>query len=56
MDYESDYANDSLQEWWKRARCRLRGKEKCYLDMFVILVSWRLWKQWNARVFQNPNK
>jgi hypothetical protein len=56
MDYESDYVNDSLQEWWKRARCRLGGKEKHYLDTFVILVSWMLWKQRNARVFQNPNK
>jgi hypothetical protein len=47
---------DSLQEWWKAARGRFRKKEKQGFDALVILITWRLWKQRNARVFNNPRK
>jgi hypothetical protein len=46
-------ASDSLQSWWFEARKRFGKKEKRGFDTLVILISWRLWKQRNARVFGN---
>jgi hypothetical protein len=36
-------------------REQFRSKEKKGFDSLVILVSWRLWRQRNARVFQNAS-
>jgi hypothetical protein len=56
IDIAAPMVNDSLQEWWKVARGRFKRKEKHGFDALVILISWRLWKQRNARVFNNPRK
>jgi hypothetical protein len=56
IDIAAPTVHDSLQEWWKAARGRFRKKEKQGFDALVILITWRLWKQRNARVFNNPRK
>jgi hypothetical protein len=47
---------DSLQSWWFEVRKRFGRKEKRGFDTLVILISWRLWKQRNARVFDNISR
>jgi hypothetical protein len=47
---------DSMQTWWLQARECFSSKDRKGFDTLVILISWRLWKQRNARVFQNLNK
>jgi hypothetical protein len=49
-------ATDSLRSWWFEARKRFRRKEKRGFDTLVTLISWRLWKQRNARVFDNGTR
>jgi hypothetical protein len=56
IDVDIPCAQDSLQNWWKNARGRFRKKEKQGFDALVILITWRLWKQRNARVFNNHRK
>jgi hypothetical protein len=56
IDVNIPCAQDSLQNWWKNARGRFRKKEKQGFDALVILITGRLWKQRNARVFNNPRK
>jgi hypothetical protein len=48
--------DDSLQSWWLRTRNRFRSKERRGFDSLVVLVSWRLWRQRNARCFNNIQK
>jgi hypothetical protein len=40
-------------EWWLSTRVRVRTNERRASDTLVILVSWRPWKQRNARSFDN---
>ncbi|KAK1601663.1 hypothetical protein QYE76_053391 [Lolium multiflorum] len=46
-------ADGQWNEWWLTTRARVRANERRTFDTLVILVSWRLWKQRNARAFDN---
>jgi hypothetical protein len=48
--------DDTMQSWWSQTRARFRSKETRGFDSLVVLVSWRLWRQRNARCFQNTQK
>lgn len=43
---------DSFAEWWLAAR-KPFGKNNKSFDTFVVLIAWSLWKQRNARLFNN---
>lgn len=45
--------NDCLEEWWSTARQPLPKTLRKGFDSVVILISWSLWKQRNARMFHN---
>jgi hypothetical protein len=55
LQVELPAADDQWNEWWLSTRARVRTPERRAFDThtLVILVSWRLWKQRNARVFDN---
>jgi hypothetical protein len=42
-----------FEDWWISAREQVRQGDRRKFDSLVILVSWMLWKQQNARVFCN---
>ena len=44
---------DELEDWWLRSRDRLGGADRRSFDSRVILTCWLLWKQRNARAFNN---
>jgi hypothetical protein len=48
--------HDSLQSWWFRVRRGFMRRDRRGFDSLVILIGWRLWKQRNARFFQNTRK
>lgn len=35
----------SLEEWWDKARSRLRGDKKRALNSSVILAVWSIWRE-----------
>jgi hypothetical protein len=39
--------------WWLLLRRGLPKEQKQGVDTAVMLVSWRIWKERNARVFNN---
>jgi hypothetical protein len=45
-----------MQSWWSQTRAHFQSKETRGFDSLVVLVSWRLWRQRNARCFQNTQK
>lgn len=45
---------DTLTEWWLWARGHFRRAERRGFDTLVIITTWALWKQRNARVFNRP--
>jgi hypothetical protein len=49
-------ADTELKRWWTENRKRLRRRDRRRFDTLVILTTWTLWKQRNARVFQNVQK
>jgi hypothetical protein len=53
MEVPTPRETDNLLDWWALARKRFRRKEKKGFDSFIILIAWRIWKQRNARVFDN---
>jgi hypothetical protein len=53
MEVPMPTETDNLQDWWALARKRFRRKEKKGFDSFIILIAWRIWKQRNARIFDN---
>jgi hypothetical protein len=46
----------SLREWWQHRRARMEGTNKTKLNSMVILVAWSIWRERNARVFDNAFK
>jgi hypothetical protein len=46
----------SFQSWWLRARGLVHRLHRWEFETLVILVSWILWKQRNARVFGNTRE
>jgi hypothetical protein len=48
--------DDTPQTWWLTARRRVERRDRRTFDTLVLLVCWRLWKQRNARVFQNARR
>lgn len=45
--------NDTLENWWLRSRDTLPRINRKGFDSLVMLICWSLWKQRNARVFNN---
>jgi hypothetical protein len=45
--------NSTLEAWWDAARQLVHKKDRRGFDSLVMLTSWMLWKQRNARVFNN---
>ncbi|KAK8451653.1 hypothetical protein SEVIR_6G244750v4 [Setaria viridis] len=41
----------SMMDWWLLWRRSFHGARKKGLDTTTILVSWRVWKERNSRVF-----
>jgi hypothetical protein len=48
--------DSKLQEWWLFARRQIHPRDKRKFDTLVILTSWMLWKQRNARVFDHRSQ
>lgn len=42
----------SVKEWWKEV-IHKRGTQRKAISSMAMLVSWEIWKERNARVFQN---
>jgi hypothetical protein len=42
-----------LSSWWMDARCLVPKQLRRGFDSVVLLVSWRLWRERNARIFDN---
>jgi hypothetical protein len=38
-----------VKEWWNEAQ----GQSNKAITSLAMLVSWEVWKEWNARVFRN---
>ena len=49
-------AGDHLGAWWLGVRRALGKHGKREFDTLVILLAWHLWKQRNARAFNNPSR
>jgi hypothetical protein len=47
---------DRLEDWWLTARARFRDRERQDFDTRVMLTCWSLWRQRNARAFNNQNQ
>jgi hypothetical protein len=45
--------DSKLEDWWLENRSRIRWKDRRKFDTLTILTAWMLWKQRNARVFNN---
>jgi hypothetical protein len=40
-------------EWWLHRRLILSSEQCRGFDSLVLLVSWEVWKERNARIFRN---
>jgi nuclear pore complex protein Nup210 len=43
----------NLEDWWSAARELVATKDRRGFDTLVLLIAWFLWKQKNARAFNN---
>jgi hypothetical protein len=41
-----------MQEWWTKMVLEI-GKERKAMVSMIILVSWEIWKERNAKIFRN---
>jgi mannosylglycoprotein endo-beta-mannosidase len=46
----------SLEDWWLNARTRVLERDRKAFDARVMLTCWSLWKQRNARAFNNVSR
>jgi hypothetical protein len=46
-------AEDNFKGWWSDSRKRCPKKDMRNFDTLVMLISWSLWKQPNARFSSN---
>jgi hypothetical protein len=53
VQIEEPQGDTDLKRWWVEARKRVKRRDRRSFDTLVILVSWMLWKQRNARAFGN---
>jgi hypothetical protein len=53
---EEPNEHSRLETWWLEVRGRIRVKDRPWFDTLVILTSWTVWKQRNARVFGNTSE
>jgi hypothetical protein len=44
---------DGLCNWWLKKRQLMESEKSRGFDALVLLVSWELWKERNARIFRN---
>ncbi|KAJ1255470.1 hypothetical protein BS78_K214800, partial [Paspalum vaginatum] len=44
-------SSDNLMTWWSSTRKRVVKEYRPGLDGLVLLVTWTIWKERNARVF-----
>jgi hypothetical protein len=51
-----DASFSSTEEWWLLVRKRAPKSVRRDFDAVVILVHWRIWKERNARVFENKQQ
>jgi hypothetical protein len=56
VPYAQPSVGDSLEDWWLAARQRIQVRERSGFDARIMLTCWSIWKQRNARVFQNSNQ
>jgi hypothetical protein len=42
---------DSFYVWWLQARKRVPKLKRRGVDVLVLLIGWRIWKERNARTF-----
>lgn len=42
-----------LSSWWRSARKSISKQDRKTFDAGVILVTWLIWKERNARIFDN---
>jgi hypothetical protein len=45
--------DSTLKAWWEAERQLVHKKDRRGFDALVMLTAWMLWKQRNARVFNN---
>ncbi|BAS93401.1 Os05g0326900 [Oryza sativa Japonica Group] len=48
--------NRSLAEWWLTERRRFRTSYRTDFDSAFMLICWVIWKERNARIFQNVSR
>ena len=54
--YPSQWTNfDDVKEWWSHIALGTDRARKA-MAFLLMLVTWEIWKERNARIFQNHNK
>ena len=48
-------ATDTMEDWWLGCRKIIQKKDRRLFDTVVAAGCWELWKQRNARAFNNIN-
>jgi hypothetical protein len=56
LNFEVPTAAHTFQDWWLAERIRLRGREQKNFDALVCIVSYALWKNRNAWIFNDARR